>query len=82
MVFNEKLENGWWIDYMDGDNKKAPWVQPVTEARTSGMCSGQGLCVNLLAKVRAPCCIWNTVNLTDGSLIPLFGKPALQRLQL
>jgi hypothetical protein len=54
MIFNEKLENGWWIDYMDGDSKKAPWVQPGTDARSSGMRQGQGLCVNLLAKVRAP----------------------------
>jgi hypothetical protein len=53
-VFQDKLENGWWIDYMDGDSKQAPWVQPENDARSNGMRHGQGLCVNLLAKVRTP----------------------------
>lgn len=54
-VFGDKLQDGWWIDYMDGDRKQAPWVQPESDARTNGMRQGPGLCVNLLAKVSTNC---------------------------
>ena len=50
-VFGDGLGNGWWIDYMDGDSKSVPWVQPESDARSSGMRQGRGLCVNLQAKV-------------------------------
>ena len=50
-VFGDKFENGWWIEYMDGDSKSVPWVQPESDARSGGMRHGPGLCVNLQAQV-------------------------------